>query len=220
MKNFAPRTLVLITLALIIAVSGGVVIAAKSHLPPSVEINYLDQPTIGSPKARIHLVIFEEPKCINCAKFTKEIFPKIKKEFIDTHKATFTVIPVSFLSGSMPAATALLCAYNSDPLYPNSELFFDYLDYMYSHQPDENLDWATKDRLVEMAKETSPAINPAQLEKCIDMQSYHVRIQKNLELAKKAMNGKVATPTLFVNGIEVQSLTYKAIKDLIEEVSK
>ena len=120
----------------------------------------------------------------------------------------------------MPAATALLCAYNADPLYPNNELFFDYLDYMYNHQPSESLDWATTDRLIEMAKATSPAINPNQLKKCIDSQTYRVRIKKNTELGQKVMGGRIATPTLFVNGIEVHSLTFGHIRDMIEEVSK
>ena len=218
MDRLPPKTLILITLALLIAITGGVVIAARSFLPPAVVINYTTHPTLGNPKAKIHIVVFEEPKCVNCAKFTEEIFPQIKKAFIDTNRATYTVIPVSFLSGSMPAATALLCAYNQDPLYPNNELFFDYLDYMYMNQPPETEDWAKVDTLIEMAKNTSPAINPNQLRKCIDTQLYRIKVQKNTELGKKVMGGTIATPTLFVNGVEVRSLTFEHIEEMVEEV--
>ncbi|MCH9610004.1 MAG: Disulfide bond formation protein D [Chlamydiales bacterium] len=219
MDRFPPRMLVLITVALLLIVTGGVFIAAKSHMAPAVTINYTSHPTIGNPKARVHIVVFEEPKCVNCAKLNDELFPKIKRAFVDSNKATYTVIPVSFLSGSMPAATALLCVYNQDPLYPNSELYFDYLDYMYSNQPPETEDWATTERLIAMAKKTSPAINPGQLRKCIDAQTYRIRIQKNTELGKKVMGGSIATPTMFINGVEVKSLTFDEIEEMVEEIA-
>lgn len=219
-EKLAPRVLIWITLALFITISSGIVIAARSKLPPPVAINYIGHPTIGYTKAKIHVVVFEEPKCSNCREYSETIFPKIKKEFIDTNKITYTVIPVSFLPGSMNAAMALLCVYNADPLYPNSELFFDYLDYVYKNQPSEKIDWATTEKLIEMAQKTSPAINPSQLKKCIDMQTYRVKIQKNTEYGKKVMGGTISTPTVFVNGIEVQSLTYSGVRDLINEVAK
>lgn len=217
-NKFAPRFLIWITLALFIVVSGGVIIAARSNLPPSVPINYQEHPTIGYTKAKVHVVVFEEPKCGNCREYNEKIYPQIKKQFIDTNKITYTVIPVSFLPGSMPAAIALLCAYNADPLYPNNELFFAYLDYMYKNQPSEKTDWATTERLVEMAEKTSPVINPNQLKKCIDMQTYRIRVQKNTEYGKKLMGGTISTPTLFVNGIEVHALTFDNVSDLINEV--
>lgn len=219
MDRFPPKILILVTLAILVALTGGILIASKAHRPPAVSINYTIHPTLGNPKAKVHIVVFEEPKCVNCAKFTLEMFPKIKEAFIDTNEATYTVVPVSFLAGSMRAATALLCAYNSDPLYPNNELFFEFLHYMYRNQPPEIEDWAQTDRLVAMAKEASPAINPFQLKKCIDAQTYRVRIEKNTELGRKVMEGQLATPTLFVNGIELRSLTFDHLKELIEEVA-
>jgi len=214
MKRSPPRLLIWITVALM-AASAVTIVVAKGYAAPRVSISYAEHPTIGNPKARVHLVVFEEPKCTNCARFTEELFPEIKKRFIDTNKATYTVIPVSFLSGSMPAATALLCAYNADPLYPNGDLFFAYLDYLYKHQPSESEDWATVDRLIAMAKETSPALNPNQLRKCIDTQLYRIRIQKNTELGEKIMQGALATPTLFVDGVMVEPLTLQRVNELI-----
>ena len=217
MNRSAPRALIWVTLALLVTVSSGFVLAHRANIPPPIAINYSGQPTLGYPKARIHLVMFEEPKCSNCAAFNDRVFPQIKKAFIDTNKITYTVIPVSFLPGSMPAAIALLCAYHSDPLYPNNELFFSYLDYMYKHQPSETTDWATPEKLTEMAEHASPAINPLQLKKCIDMQTYRIKIQQNTEYGKQVMGGTLATPTLFVNGIEVKGLTFENIKEMIEE---
>jgi protein-disulfide isomerase len=216
--NQAPKRLVLGTLISLLAVVGGVILMTQNDLPEGIEINTMSQPTIGFSKAKVNVVVFEEPKCINCKEFTTDIFPKIKEHYIDTGKITFTVVPVSFLPNSMPAAIALLCVYYADPLYPNPELFFKYLHYIYHNFPGENEDWATPDNLTKMAAETSPAINISALNKCIEMQNYRIQVRKNTEYGKKLLDGVIATPTLFVNGIEVKELTYDHISRIIDEV--
>lgn len=213
-----PRLLIWITFVVLIVGAGIVFHLYQSELPPSITINRQGQPTIGYAKARVHVVIFEEPKCSNCKEFEKEIYPKIKKDFIDTNKITYTVIPVSFLPGSMPAAIAWLCVYYADPLYPNDEQFFTYAEYMYEHQPDEHTDWATPEKLVEFAEKASPAINTTQLKKCIEMDTYRVKIEQNTNYGMQLMDGVISTPTVYVNGIEVKDLTYEEINKLIKEV--
>ncbi|MBS0624008.1 MAG: thioredoxin domain-containing protein [Verrucomicrobia bacterium] len=211
-----PKILVLITLALLLctAIFGNLLL--KPKLPDAIAIDIKDQPTLGYSKAVVHVVVFEEPKCSNCRLFTQQIYPKLKTEFIDTQKITYTVIPVSFLPGSMPAAVALLCVYHTDSSYPNAELYFSYLDYLYSHQPEETIDWATTDILVGYAEKLSPAISPQGLRKCIDSQNYRTKIQQNTEYGKRIMGGDIATPTIYVNGIEVKELNYDSVKDVIE----
>lgn len=216
--NKPPRILVWVTLVVLAVVVGLSLCFNKSQLPDAIQLTTKGQPTIGYPKAKVHVVVFEEPKCSNCKDFTEQIFPKLKEEFIDTNKIRFTVIPVSFLPNSMPAAIALLCVYYADPLYPNNDLFFTYLDYIYTHQPDEHIDWTTTDKLVEFAKATSPAINLQKLGKCINLQTYRIKIEKNTEYGKSIMEGRIATPTVYVNGIEVKDLSYDGISALIKEV--
>lgn len=190
----------------------------RSHLPEGILINTKGQPTVGHPKAQVHLVLFEEPKCVSCKEYNTTIFPKIKEAYIDTHKVQYTVILVSFLPHSMPAAEALFSVYYSDPLYPNDDLFFTYLDYMYSHQPPESTDWATSNQLIEFAKEASPAINLTRMRTCIEKEIHRTKIEKNTAYGKQLMGGTITTPTLYVNGIKVESLTYDDVKKLIDEV--
>jgi len=212
------KSLVVISFVLLIVVASVIYYLCTTGLPPSIALNIEGQPTLGYPKAKVHVVIFEEPKCSNCREYNDNIFPKIKKEFIDTNKITYTVIPVSFLPGSMPAAVALLCVYNADPGYPNSEMFFKYLDYIYEHQPSEHIDWATPEKLIEFAKKTSPAITTDKLKKCIEMETYRVQIEKNTAYGKEVMDGLLSTPTIYVNGIEVKEITVDGLKKLIKEV--
>jgi protein-disulfide isomerase len=189
----------------------------RAELPPGIFLSTHGQPTIGYPQAPVHLVVFEEPKCSNCRDFSLSIFPKIKKEFIDTNKILYTTIPVSFLPGSMRAAVSLLCVYHVEN-YPNDDLFFTYLNYIYEHLPDEKLDWATEERLLKFAKAASPAIHSDTLRNCIARNIYRVQIETNTRYGNKIMAGHISTPAVFVNGIEVKELTYESINKLIKEI--
>ena len=214
----APKRLILGTLVGLMALVGGVILIHQHDLPEGVEIKWKHHPTIGYSKAKVHVVVFEEPKCVNCRDFSLELFPKIKKEYIDTGMITYTTIPVSFLPGSMPAAIALLCVYYADPLYPNTEAFYQYLDYMYQNFPGEHEDWATTENLTKMAANASPAINVSALNQCIEKQTYHVRVQKNTRYGAKLLGGTISTPSVFVNGIEAKELSWDGLKNLIDEV--
>ena len=214
-----PRVLLCVTFAILFAFASSTYYIAKSTLPPSITIETQGQPTLGYEKAPVHVVVFEEPKCSHCRELNNEFFPILKKEFIDTNKVRFTIIPVSFMPGSMPAAVAALCVYYQNAEYPNDELFFKYFDTMYQQQP-ETGDWATARTLVDYAKATSPAIKLNQLQKCVEMETYRVRIEQNTAYAKEIMGGTVATPTIYVNGIMVQDMSPDAIRNLINTILK
>lgn len=212
-----PRVLLFVTVALLVALSSFVYLSRPS-LPPAIEINTQGQPTIGYPKALVHVVVFEEPKCSHCSEFNKDVYPAIKQEFIDTNKILYTIVPVSFLPGSMPAAIAALCIYNANPQYPNAGLFIKYFDYMYEQQSGESHDWATPENLEAYAKATSPAIDLNQLKNCLDHEAYRIQIEKNTNYGAALMGGRISTPTVYVNGIKVQEVSVEGIRNLIKEV--
>lgn len=188
----------------------------NEELPQAIEIEVAGMPTIGNPHCRVQVIVFEEPKCIACKNFNETVYPLIKSEFIDKGKAKYTVVPVAFISGSKRAAESMYCVYHQDKEYPNPELFLSYLDYIYSNQPDEDADWATKEALIGMAKGTSPAINIDKLNECIESEEERINIIKNTKLAEKIMNENLTTPRVYVNGIRAKSNSFKDIKDLIE----
>jgi protein-disulfide isomerase len=215
-----PRTLVLITTGVIVVLSALVVYLNQSTLPEGLKIDITGQPTVGYPKAVVSLVVFEEPKCSNCKVFNTTVVPEIKRDFIETNKIRYTVIPVSFLPNSMPAAVALLCAFHKDSQNSNNDLFFTFLDYMYLHQPPEYFDWATIEKLQEMAKAASPAISLKKLQSCVEHDSYRNQIVKNTEYGGKIMNGTLSTPTVFVDGIITDDNSFESIKELVEKALK
>lgn len=185
----------------------------QKELPAPVVIDTAHQPMLGNPNARVHIVAFEDLKCTNCARFNVEMMPYIKKEFIDTGVAKYTMMNVAFIEGSMPAANAAHCVYAQ-----NHALFFDYTNYLFKHQPPENQDWATVPNLLNYANKIK-GINTDQLAQCMIKSPYDNIIHANLSQAMKVMGGNgVATPTVYINGIRVHPLTKTQIKRVIEAV--
>lgn len=211
-----PRLLLWATVIVLFALSLSVYFG-QEQLPPSIAINTEGQPTIGYNKAKVHVVIFEEPKCSHCRHFNNEIFPKIKKEFIDTDKILYTIIPVSFLQGSMPAAVAALCLYHENPRYPNDTLFFKYMDHLYHQETEQGLNINSIDELVALAQQVSPFLHPDELKKCIDAETYRIQVERNTDYGAQIMGGSIITPTVYVNGIKVQEISFEAIEELIKQ---
>ena len=61
---------------------------AESRIVDTIEA--LEEKKVGDEEASIKIVEFASLTCGHCAKFHNEVFPKIKKEYIDTGKIVFT----------------------------------------------------------------------------------------------------------------------------------
>jgi protein-disulfide isomerase len=198
-----------------IAAGGFVVYRAKhpaQHTFVQKQIDTQGQISFGNPHAKLHFVVFADLKCVNCKRFDMELFPDIKEHYIDTNKANYTIIPLAFMYNSIPAANAAFCIEHQNP-----QAAINFINYTFHHQPDESLDWATEDTLLDFAKNV-PDINQSQLKQCMQNTTYYPKIRKNLVLAKQVM-GQVATPALYINGVRVERFTMQSINDLVEQVS-
>lgn len=186
----------------------------------TMEAYVKDQPTIGNPDARVHVVVFEEPKCSGCKEFSTLVFPILKQDYIDTNKIRYTMLPVTFIPNSMPAAKAWMCVYNQDKDHPNGKLYFDYVAYTYAHQPDEGSDWAKPDTLIDYAKATSSDINIEALKKCLQTNAYEKQIEDNTNYGMKLMNGELSTPAIYVNGAPLEEASYDSLSATIDKALK
>lgn len=187
-------------------------IMVKKNLPKPVMINTHNQPTLGNPAAKIQIVAFEDLKCANCARFNTQLMPYIKKHYIDTGLAKYTMINLAFVPGSLPAATAAHCIYVQNP-----NLFFSFIEYVFSHQLPENQNWATIPTLMNFANQIK-GVNMDQLAQCLIASPYDQIMQDNLKQAMKIMT-VVETPAVYVNGILVKPLTKSQI-DLVMDAVK
>ena len=204
------KTLVSITLSILAVLIFAVLIFNKAQrvdLPPAKQINIEGQPTIG--QGNMKIVVFEDMKCSNCKRYDTEIYPYIKSHYIDTGKAQYVLIPLAFIQNSIPAGNAALCVYHQKP-----ELFFAYVDYLYQHQPDEALDWATPATLTQFAQQV-PGIDMQAFATCIQNNTYYTQLQQNLGLASQVMGDTVQTPTLYINGVAVTPMTVEQIDKIV-----
>lgn len=194
------RLLTILVLAFLGAFVWGLVSYYHSTEPKVVAINTEGQPSIGNINASVKVVVFEEPKCPGCRRFNNSAFPVLHKEFIETNKIQYTVLPISFLPDSMNAAVALYCVYNQDPKQPNADIYMAFFNYIYQHQPPEILNWATVDNLMDMAKKASPAIDVDKLKVCINNEKYRKQVAENTQYAAELSGGRLSAPAVFVNG--------------------
>ncbi|MGD2170065.1 MAG: thioredoxin domain-containing protein, partial [Chlamydiota bacterium] len=112
-KTFQTWLVIITILAVVTVVS--VIITDQVLKKEENKIPCLDNPTIGNPSAKVHLILFEDVSCYNCQVFIRSIFPTIKEKYIDTGKAKITFIPLAFLKGSNVPSNAELCVYNISP---------------------------------------------------------------------------------------------------------
>lgn len=183
----------------------------QASLPQAVQINTENQPTLGDPKAPIHIVAFEDFKCSDCMNYNVLLFPQIKKQLIDTNQAKYTFISLSFLQGSMQAANTARCLY-----VQNSKYFFQFVDYIYHHQGPESENWANIPWLLQ-AGNLIQGVDANKLNNCVMQSPYIPFIQNNYALAKKIM-GTVHAPKVYINGILVEPLSMQQINLIIQHI--
>ena len=209
------RILLWITIAALVAIAAFVYSLAQNELPEAIAVDTAGHPTIGYPKAKVHVVAFLDPKCADSKSYNNRIYPMIKEKYIDTNKILYTVIPVSFIPDSTPASVALLCVYNQDPKYPNGELFMKYLNYLYAHQPPEHTDWTTTAKLTDMAKKASPAIDISNIENCTNKQEYRHQVAENTAY-EELLIGHPQAPVLFIDGMRLEQVSAQKVQKLMK----
>ena len=151
-------------------------------------------PTIGNPLANIEIVIFEDFRCSHCAHFTETAFPKILKEYINTGKARYTLIPIAFLPDSKPIANAALLVWAIKP-----ELFFPFAEALFSKSPTELLN---ENDLLQIAKNVG-GIDLERLKTCIKTECHSNQLENNIEQIRRIFGNGFGTPALFVNGFAI-----------------
>lgn len=189
-------------------------ILSKGRLGVQTHIPLEGQPTIGSPNAPVQVVAFEEYLCGECRFVQTHVFPELKKEFIDTGKVRFTLIPLAYLSGSR---NPFFVGYCLNKIYPNA--FFPYIDFM-AKLPIGKISGMSKMDIVGLfSKEVMP-ISYAKMQSCIESHEPIHALDRNLEIASKAMDDNVAVPMLFINGRMINSHNLKDLREAINRELK
>lgn len=192
--------------------------AQRRNGPAEVPVEDLMKPIDGLPdmalgpaEAKVTIVEYASMTCGHCATFHKNVFPELKKKYIDTGKVRFVMR--EFPLDNLAAAAAMLarCA-GQDKAYPLVETLFQ-----------TQADWAYGQgnpvpRLFDVAKQAG--FTQESFEKCLTDQK--LLDQVNAQRSRAADQfGITATPSFFINGKKLQAApTMAAFEEMIEPLLK
>ena len=206
---------VLIAVALALsACGGGVGVGGPStatdkalDVPPQAELmadGPLGERVLGKPNAPVTVIEYVSLTCPHCANFQKNLFARVKKEFIDTGKVRFIVreFPIGHTSGT--AAIINRCA-------PEDKYFF-LLNQFLTRQPEWVSQEVRPDAIYSVAK--SSGLSRAEFDKCATNQTIINGLTEVKQRGRKF--GVVGTPTFFANGRKAQgNITFEEFKALL-----
>ena len=168
--------------------------------------------TLGSPKAPIQVVEYAAPSCPHCAHWNEDVFPTLKKEYIDTGKVyyVFRVFPLSSLDVAVESMARCLP--------PGS--YFQFIDMMYRNQvrwdPDGNNIPDVHGALIQMGR--IAGMSEDQVNNCISPSSNgdeQAAISQVGQYAAKTYNID-STPTFIINGrITPEAVTVTGLRDVL-----
>ena len=175
----------------------------------SMENNNIKDITEGNTNAKVEILIYESLTCPHCATFHKEIYPDLKKNFIDKGlvKIQFKSFPLDI--AALNASKIAHCKNDGKP---------DILHFLYNNQNK----WMKGENIDQINSNLKAIIKKENLEidfgKCINDKKMEDHIlEERIESVKKFEIN--STPTLIINNKKFSKpLTYKNIKKAIEKL--
>ncbi|MBI4225448.1 MAG: DsbA family protein [Candidatus Sungbacteria bacterium] len=148
-----------------------------------------DSRSLGNPDAPVTIVEFADFQCPFCGKFFRESGTKIIDQYVKTGKVRFVYRDFAFLGPeSTMTAEASRCA-------QDQQAFWQYHDYVFSHQQGENQGAFSKENLKGFAAILK--LDTQKFNACLDTGTHRDEVQKDLELGRSL--GVDGTPSTFVN---------------------
>ena len=171
--------------------------------------NSIQQIYEGNKDAKVTIITYESLTCSHCADFHKNVYPKLKKEFIDTGlvKIEFRHFPLD------------MAAFNASKIAQcNNDGKSDLLHFLFSNQKKwvigETVE-AVNENLKKFLKDENIVID---FEKCTNNKNIEDYVLNDrIEGVKKFKVN--ATPTIIINNKKFdKTLNYKNLKKIIEKL--
>jgi len=178
---------------LLLGVASGLALAADRMPAWAIDLEKLNEPSeagemvLGSPDAKVTIIEYASASCPHCAKFHKETFPLLKRDYIDTGKVRLVFREFPHNPQAVAAFMLARCA-PSDKYFPLIEAIF---------ATQESWLKAPKDGLFKLAR--FAGFSPEAFEACMKngvIAREIVAVQKKA----KAEFGVRGVPAFFING--------------------
>ncbi len=164
---------------------------------------------VGSKSAKISIIAFESLTCSHCANFHKDVYPLLKKEYLDTGLAKIEFRHFPLDNAAFNASKVSQCKNDGDP---------EILESLYANQQK----WV-RGNTVEEAN--------LNLQKFLISQGYSVDFEKcinNKQIEDFVLNDRIdgvknfkinSTPTIIINNEKFEkTLNYKNLKKALEKL--
>jgi protein-disulfide isomerase len=167
---------------------------------------------LGPKDASVTIIEYASMTCPHCAAFTHDVFPQLKKEYIDTGKIRFIFREFPLDQAALAASALARCVAKDD-----SEKYFTLIDIIFKQQNDLATDpFATITRIGKQA-----GFSEQMIKACVQDDP---KIQKGILDDRQYANEKLkvnSTPSFFVNGTLVKGETsFDAFKKMIDPLLK
>ncbi|WP_197254228.1 DsbA family protein [Paenibacillus dendritiformis] len=182
---------------------------------PEQELNYDLQPAMGDRNAPIRIVEFGDYKCPACKRWTELVLSKLHEEYIADGTAAFYYIHYPFLApDSELAAVAGEIIHHMD-----ESAFWTYHKRINELQGEKDEAWANESFLTRLVERDIPSIDAEQFRAELKDLKHLDTVKADMEIARKFKIG--GTPTVLVNGREVEDISYEGIRDaILSELSR
>lgn len=161
---------------------------AKVDLAKLLEAPPLGERSLGSADAKVVIVEYASTTCPHCANFHTQIFPTVKKDYIDTGKVRFIFREFPLNDADLAAVMLARCA-PEDKYFPLIDVYFE-----------QQKSWAAgnpRDELFKIAQ--LAGFTNESFEACLKNEQVAKGIIEGRERAEQEF-GVDSTPTFFING--------------------
>ena len=196
----------LITALIVIVAALGASLYLQLRPEPSVSVQdggYEGQPVLGSARAPLKVIVFENFLCERCKVFETEVFGPLKRDYIDTGKVEAYYVNLAW--GDETAVTAGRageCAFEQD-----EAAFWDYKKALFAAQGADG--WATLEKVLTVAEEVE-GLEPTELKTCITEGQTQPEVTRDMTLADYV--GVTGTPSVIVGTQGFEAPSYKDLK--------
>src|SRR5579859_446809 len=192
---FDRRLMILAVAAAAAAAAPALAAPAPAPAPKPGPRPMADDMSMGNPKAKIEVLEYASMACPHCGRFNETIFPALKSKYIDTGKVHYTLKEM-ITEPATVAVAGFLIARCAGP-----EKYFTVVDQVFRSQSR----W-TSGNIKPIFQEIAAAngVDEARFEACLQDQNGADAVARRAQRASE-QDGVNSTPTLFVNGKEVET---------------
>jgi protein-disulfide isomerase len=155
----------------------------------------------GNKNATITLVEFADYQCPFCARFSRETFPQIERDYVATGRVKFVFrnFPLDSHPEAFKAAEAARCAGEQGKFWEMHSRLFDFQDTRYFN------DWSHHAQML--------ALDSTKFMQCLDSETTASKVRNELANGKNA--GVKVTPTFFIGFTESNVSQIKALRQIV-----